>query len=75
MAARAAAAVLGLLALLTGPAAALPAGPTAAASQGATLNAQGQPLLTPTNFTSLGRSSYYEIPQRPIGVLVMFHGQ
>lgn len=47
---------------------------TAAAALGPTLNALGQPLLTPSKFTMLSRAVYYEVPERPVGTLVFLHG-
>lgn len=49
-------------------------GASAAAPFDNTINARGQPLLTPSNYKMYGRDVYYEIPVNPIGVLAMMHG-
>lgn len=76
MRASAALSVALLLAAATAPAAAVlnSGGVTAMSLRGPVLNALGQPLLTPSNFTMLGRAVYYEIPVRPVAVLALFHG-
>lgn len=43
--------------------------------RGAALNAQGLPLLMPTNYTQLGRAVLFELPAgKPRSVLALFHG-
>lgn len=54
-------------------------GVTIASLRGTRLNAEGLPLLTPTNDTRLGRAVYWELPAgrpgRLTGVLALFHGE
>jgi hypothetical protein len=40
----------------------------------ASLNRNGQPLMTPTFVNIAGREVYYEVPQDPVGLLFFFHG-
>jgi hypothetical protein len=40
----------------------------------ASLNREGQPLMTPTYVKIAGREVYYEVPQDPVGLLFFFHG-
>lgn len=49
-------------------------GVTAMSLRGPVLNALGQPLLTPSNYSALGRAVFYEIPVRPVATLALFHG-
>lgn len=74
MGAAAALSVAVLLAAAGTAAAITGGGVTAMSMRGPVLNALGQPLLTPSNYSVLGRAVYYEIPVRPVAVLAFFHG-